>query len=140
MKNKKKQCGHLRCGETCRFGPKEKKIYRLKRTPIKKKKGYRMPKISEKRKAQNAVYKPVSEEMRKNFPMCAIKSPVCTKFTEGVHHTEGRVGSDFLDESKMIPSCNACNRFVEDNSKWAKENGFKKPNYKSKLTGIKKLK
>lgn len=115
---------------------KKKKIYNLKRTPIKKK-FYRVKKVSEKREKENEVYRPISEAFRRDHPVCAIKSPVCTRETQGVHHVQGRVGKDFLDKSKMLPSCNACNQYIESHSKWAKENGFKKPNYKSKLTKLK---
>lgn len=125
---------------------KNQKKYKLKKVPLKrpnaflkKKKGYRIPKQSKKRVEENEVYKPISERFRKEHPMCVIKSPVCTKFTQGVHHTEGRVGSDFTDESKMLPACNACNGYIESHSQWAKENGFKKANYKSKLSNVKKI-
>jgi len=107
---------------------KKKKKYILRKTPVKK--------ISDKRVEENKIYQPLSQEFRKKFPRCVIKSPECTKFTQGVHHVEGRVGDDFLDESKMLPSCNACNNYIESHSKWAKENGFKKPNYKSKLSKL----
>jgi len=107
---------------------KQKKKNILRRTPVKK--------FSEKRLEQNKVYQPISQEFRKNHPRCAIKSPDCTKHTQGVHHVEGRVGDDFLDKTKMLPSCNACNLYIETHSKWAKENGFKKPNYKSKLSKL----
>lgn len=118
---------------------KQKKVYKLNRKPIKKKL-YRIKKISEKRKKENEVYIPVSHEIRENKKLCEIKSPDCTKFTQGVHHVEGRVGKDYTDKSKMKAACNACNLYIETHSAWAKKNGFKKANYNSKLTGVKKIK
>lgn len=132
-----KNCKHASCGEVCKYPPKEKKKKYLTRKPIKKK-FYRIKKVSEKRQKQNEEYLPLSKKIRSNNPYCVIKSPVCTKFSQGVHHVSGRVGKDFLDKSKMLPSCNACNQYIEANSSWAKEKGFKKANYKSKLSNLKK--
>lgn len=118
---------------------KKPKKFKSKKVPLKRPRSYRIKKISQKRKVENETYKPNSEKFRKENPRCAIHSPVCTRLTQGVHHVEGKVGKDYVDESKWLPACNACNGYIESHSSWAKENGFKKANYNSKLTGVKKI-
>lgn len=119
---------------------KKPKKFKLKKVPLKRPRSYRIKKISQKREVENETYTPAAEKFRKENPWCVIRSPECTKETQGVHHVEGKVGKDYVDESKWLPACNACNVYIESHSKWAKENGFKKANYKSKLTNVKKIK
>lgn len=65
----------------------------------------------------------VKEMVAKNTP-CKVNSPVCTKWANGFHHPEGRIGGRLLSKMK-IPCCNPCNTFIEDNDAWARANGFK---------------
>lgn len=84
-----------------------------------------IPKVSPKRKEANKEYKKVSQPLWKG-KRCAVKSPVCTKHAQGIHHKKGKVSNkDLLDPKFMIPACNSCNTYIEDNAAWAKEKGFK---------------
>jgi hypothetical protein len=111
-----KQCKHPTCGDTCRRVKKPKKKTRIKRH-------------SAKRSKQNTAYSKQSKEIRAEQPICQVKSPVCTIFSQGAHHVSGRTGDRLTDREKQIGCCNACNTYIEDNSQWAKDNGFKIPDY-----------
>lgn len=106
----------------------EKKVYRLKRTPLKKSKTYRIPKVAEKRKVQNKEY----SENRVPFlaeggGLCELKVPgVCTTKATCIHHVAGREGKKFLDQGNWKRSCHACNSWVEANDSAAREMGLKK--------------
>lgn len=140
-------CKHPTCGPVCRRPVKKG----LKRTPLKpsrkplkrtriKRQTKRIPKVSSGRKAENEIYFPEREAfLKEGDGKCELKTPVCLKEATCIHHTEGKVGADYLDKSKWMRSCHPCNNWVEQNSAKAKELGLKKANYKSKLTGVKKL-
>jgi len=114
----------------------EKKVYRLKRTPlkksktyrIKKPKNYRMPKVAEKRKIQNKEY---SEKripfLAEGGGLCELQVPgVCTRVATDVHHPAGRTGNKLLDFKGCMRSCNPCNIWVEANDAEAWKMGLKK--------------
>lgn len=79
---------------------------------------------SDKRRELNKLYDMEARQYRKENPECAIKSPNCTKYTQGVHHKKGR-GKNLLDKKTWLPACNACNHYVEAHHQWAIDNGFK---------------
>lgn len=119
-----KECKHPTCGEHCRRPKKEKKVYVLKRTPIKKKSKKIKP-VSDKRKAQNKLYSIAREYFLQRFPKCQIQSPECTGEATEVHHTNGRENERLLDERFWKSSCRNCNGYVERFSQWAYDNGHK---------------
>lgn len=93
------------------------------------KKPRRIATYSDKRKELNKLYDAEARLYRKEHPDCAIKSPVCTKRTQGVHHIKGR-GKYLLDKTTWEPACNACNAYVERHHQWAIENGHKQSRLK----------
>ena len=105
--------------------PKEKKIYRL-------------PKVGKKRKIENKSYLPASRAYRTEHPYCVIKSPVCTKWTQGVNHKKGRIGKLLMDKRYWEPACNPCNHYCESHPEWAIKNGHKISRHKKNNT-MKKL-
>lgn len=125
MRNTKKQCGHLRCGATCRFGPKLKKKYALKRSPLKKK-FYRIPKVSEKRKTENEKYFKLRQVFLKEHPRCECGRPGCRRKSTEIHHSAGRSGSNFLDVSTWRAVARVCHRWAEENPEAAKLAGVSK--------------
>jgi hypothetical protein len=59
---------------------------------------------------------------------CAIQSPDCTNFVQGVHErlTRGR-GAGIIavhKEGNLVPCCHSCNRYVSEHSNWAEEQGW----------------
>lgn len=82
--------------------------------------------FSKKREAvQRKEYRPLVSEVLKEHPHCKVKSPVCTGMAEGLHHLQGREGDNLTDKRLVIPACNMCQLFIEENSLWARNNGFK---------------
>lgn len=131
---KKKECGHLRCGATCRLGKKPKKVYFLKRTPIKKKpyklKRTRVKRVSDKRKEQNKIYSERREIFLKAHQNCECGRPECideitkqVRKSEDVHHKKGR-GKYFLDESTWLAVARVCHQWIETHPLESKELGL----------------
>lgn len=110
-----RECNHPTCGDTCRREVKEKKLYKIQP-------------YSKSRQVVNRLYNARARIFRNNNPVCVINSPVCTKYTEGVHHRKGR-GKYLMDERFWMPACNRCNGYIEDHSLWAQENGFKESKF-----------
>lgn len=98
----------------------EKKVYRLKKSPVKK--------ISSKREAENEIYFQNREVFLKTGNgLCELKVPgVCTTKATCIHHVAGREGKKFLDQGGWKRSCHACNSWVEANDSAAREMGLKK--------------
>jgi len=57
---------------------------------------------------------------------CKIDMEGCTKTATCVHHVSGRTGTKLKDEKDWMPSCESCNRWVEENDGIARKMGFKK--------------
>lgn len=89
---------------------------------LKPKKKYVIPKVSEKRKIENLKYSVLRVEFlgKPENQIC----PITGKPTTDVHHMKGRVGSLFLDTRYWIALSREGHKFVEENPKWAKENGY----------------
>lgn len=107
---KRKSCGHLRCGSVCRFGTKQKKVYRI-------------PKVSAKRKLENEEYFAKREIFLLEHPKCECGRPGCNRMATEVHHSAGRVGKNFLDVSTWKAMSRLCHRWAELNPDAAKAAG-----------------
>ncbi len=128
-----RQCKHPSCGPTCSKPNKEKKVYKLRRTPIKKK-SYKIKKVSKKRKVQNKYYSQEKQKFLEGNPVCQIQSPVCVHVAAVIHHTNGREGERLNIVEDWMASCSPCNLYVEckEGTKWAYENGKKQHKHKLK--------
>jgi hypothetical protein len=78
---------------------------------------------SEQRKKDNKEYKKIVIEKMLQSKNCEIKSPVCTKRAEGLHHMKKR-GAELLNKKYLKRSCNPCNQYLEEHPNWGKEKGF----------------
>lgn len=85
---------------------------------------FRTNRYSAKRQVVNRAYSIESKDFLKERPKCEIQSPVCTGFSEGVHHKKGR-GKFLQDQSTWMSACNRCNQYIEEHDQWARDNGFK---------------
>jgi len=112
-----KTCLHPECNRV-QFGGGYCRYHQYLRGKQKRIKPY-----SNKRVEINKLYNAEADEFRKQNPDCAIKSPVCTQRTQGVHHKKGR-GKYLRVKEKWLPACNACNDYCEEHPEWARENGF----------------
>lgn len=110
-------CKHPTCFDSphCRREKKPRKIYKLRR-------------FSVKRQKVNKDYSKESKEFILKHPFCEINIPgVCNRVAEGIHHVKGKSTIKLLMDKKFWKrSCNACNLWIEENSKKAKELGHKK--------------
>lgn len=59
--------------------------------------------------------------------MCSAHLPgICTQYAFEVHHTKGRIGTDYLDVSTWIGLCSSCHKYIENHPEEAKSMGFSK--------------
>ena len=81
-----------------------------------------IPKISQKRKIENAKYIVLRIEFlgKKENSIC----PVTGEKTTEIHHKKGRVGSLFLNTKFWRGVSRKGHLKIENNPEWAKENGF----------------
>lgn len=95
---------------------------------------------SKSRAVVNRLYSKQAKEFRQQNPLCALKiAGVCTKHTQGVHHTRGKATIELLLKQEWwMPACNPCNNWCESHAAEAKEMGFKLADYSSKLSRFKK--
>lgn len=103
------------------------------------KKNYKPPKskkkhsedFREKGKQRNLEYKKAREEFLLTHDHCEVALEGCLapyptfdrEFLQ-VHHKKGRIGSLLTDQKYFLCVCGVCHRFLEDNSQWAKDNGY----------------
>lgn len=85
---------------------------------------------SEKMKGIMAAIKPLYKSFLSTKPYCEIRSPVCTSEATCVHHTAGRGMDHLMDTNTWEAACDPCNKYVEANDKWARENGHKYSKHK----------
>lgn len=81
-----------------------------------------IPKISEKMAAALREYGPKKKKFLEDNPLCRV---CCTERSVDVHHMQGRNTIELLlDETKWLPVCDPCHKFITENSKFAIENGY----------------
>lgn len=96
------------------------------RQPIKIKKEYKIPKISEKQKIRLREYTKGREVFLKENTHCQIQVYGCTGESTQCHHPAGRIGDLLCDFIIMIATCDNCHRWAELNPEAAKELGVSK--------------
>lgn len=69
----------------------------------------------------NAAYMVLREQFLKRKPFCEAHLPDCAINSCDVHHTEGRVGALFLDDTKFKAVCRQCHTFIHENPQLAKD-------------------
>lgn len=119
------ECRHPCCsGEKCRKKTvKPKKVYTLKRTPIKKK-PYTIKKVSDKRKVELQEYSALRKEFLTKNPTCNANLSGCTKQATEIHHMNGRDGSMLTYVGFFMPICRSCHNYITEHSDWAIKVGF----------------
>lgn len=99
--------------------PKEKKkVYFLKRSPLKKKK-YTIRPRSKKRAEQEKEY----QRLRKEW-LPGKKDPENGKPAETVHHMKGRIGKLLTDTRYWLGVTMETHIKIENNPEWAYEKGY----------------
>ena len=81
-----------------------------------------IPKISQKRKIENAKYIVLRIEFlgKKENSIC----PVTGEKTTEIHHKKGRVGNLFLDVRYWLAVSREGHKRIEENPEWAKKEGY----------------
>jgi hypothetical protein len=116
-------CKHPTCnGEFCRRPKKEKKVYVLKRLPLKKK-PYKIKSASEKRKIGLAQYKILRDVYMKDHPICEAGLDGCRKKATDIHHQKGR-GANLNEVAHWIAVCRPCHNWITEHSAEAIELGL----------------
>lgn len=82
-----------------------------------------IPKLSVRRKRELPIYRRIVADVLGKDDRCKIKSPVCTGKAQGLNHTVKRSPANLIEPTNLVAACNACNNFLESNSKWALVNG-----------------
>lgn len=108
--------------------PKKKKVYVLKRTPLKKK-PYKIPPVSKKRIADNKAYSTLRAVFLESHPICQIKHEgICLHTATTVHHSYS--GKDrakyYLDIKTWFSACMECHTWIHNFPRQAREQGFLK--------------
>jgi hypothetical protein len=79
---------------------------------------------SAKRRKVNKVRRELANDLLDE--PCRIRGPVCTGWAEHFHELVGRAqGGSLTDERNLVPSCDSCNGWIEDNPAVAERNGWK---------------
>lgn len=119
------ECKHPCCsGEKCRKKvDKPKKIYVLKKTPLKKK-PYKIKKVADKRMSQLQEYSAQRKEFLKRNPICKVNIVGCTKKASEVHHMKGKENEKLNEIDYWMPICRNCHTYITINSAWAIDMGF----------------
>lgn len=96
-----------------------------------KKKVYRIPKESKKRKKERPIYsKIVKDKIEESEGLCVLNGPTCTTYAEGGDHIQNRSPNNYADPENIIPACNNCNilkaRFPKLFKKQHSKSRFKK--------------
>ena len=102
-----KSCKHPCCDTVCR---------RPTKPGIKK--------MSDKRKAENTIYRQKRNAYLKLFPICQVKTHDCTYKATTIHHRAGRIGELLTDETNFLAVCMDCHTAIELNPDWAKRKGY----------------
>ena len=97
----------------------------MKKTPKKNKIYKPIPYRSFKKQELDKLYSAIRKKfLIKNSLCCAQLQRVCTKYSTDVHHMAGRIGDNYLDESKWLAVCRPCHMWIEEHPEEAKAAGF----------------
>lgn len=98
-------------------------------TPTPKKTQGKIRNRSLKRTELQKEYVKVVQGLLSENKNCQINAPGCTKFANGLHHIVKRAEKNLCELNNLIRACNSCNLYLEENDKWARDNGFVKSKF-----------
>lgn len=87
-------------------------------------KNCQIAKKSKTQKQKDAQYLKQRKPFLKRNPKCKAKLDGCWEWATEVHHTKGRIGDNYLDETTWLPVCLPCHRHLEVHPTEAKEKGL----------------
>jgi hypothetical protein len=81
-----------------------------------------LPSRSQKRIKQEAEYSAKRKIFLSSHPLCKANLPgICTNHSTDVHHTAGRIGDLYLDETNWLALCRSCHMWIETHPREARE-------------------
>lgn len=87
----------------------------IRRTPLRK--------MSAKRQRESRIYAVKRKAFLEATPMCQL----CTLAeSQDVHHLEGRLGGNYLNEATWLPVCRHCHDWIHTHPIQAREQGLLK--------------
>jgi len=87
--------------------------------------GKKLAQRSKRRIAEQAIYSEKRKLFLETNPMCKTHlQGICSHYSTDVHHTAGRIGELYLDETKWLALCRACHSYIELNPNFAREQGY----------------
>lgn len=91
---------------------------------VEKKKYGRLRPMSKKTEEAMKTYLPRKKSFlqRPENRVCVIRSVQCTVAATTINHRKRR-GVNLVNERYWEPCCNNCNRYIEQHSEWARQNG-----------------
>ena len=89
-----------------------------------------IPKMSERRKRESRIYSAKRKAFLSEHPICEMPSPLgvglCRMRSMDVHHSKGRYGGNYLNESTWIALCREHHDWIHRHPKEARERGLLK--------------
>lgn len=80
---------------------------------------------SQKRSKEERIYLGKRLIFLKEHPMCQAHLPgLCSEYSTDIHHKQGRVGDNLLDETEWLAVCRGCHEWIEAHPQEAKDRGF----------------
>lgn len=63
------------------------------------------------------------------YPLCEMRLPQTgcdekQRHARDIHHKRGRVGDDYVDQTKFVGCCRACHNYIEQNRDFAIQEGW----------------
>lgn len=83
-----------------------------------------LPSHSFKRSKEEMLYTAKRIIFLNEHSMCEAHLPGCLNVSQQVHHKKGRISELLLDTKYWLAVCDSCHKWIEANSKLAKEMGF----------------
>jgi len=86
----------------------------------------RLNQVSDKKRAELAVYKVKRVAFLERNRYCEVRAGGCRNFATEVHHSERRLGGKLTDENTFVAVCRPCHHHLETHPSWARANGYLK--------------
>lgn len=100
-------------------------------TPKRKAPRKRIPRMSAKRKRDNALYLKKRADYLKSHPFCEAwgiiwpdRPKALTPRANQIHHVAGRIGKNYLDEGLFLAVCSESHAFIHSHPSTARKMGL----------------
>lgn len=85
-----------------------------------------MPKMSKKRQRESRVYSAKRKQFLEDHRYCQVEVVCMASTATDVHHVEGRLGGNYLDEKTWLSTCRRCHDWIHSHPKEARASGVLK--------------